>query len=190
MQSPERPPVVIPESQPIESLQLPPGTTHWGTDLKKLAQTEKNMVVAANKTPDIVQAALSPSVLAFGGREFHSFSIQTYLNLVALKSPFVDRAEGVEFQPAVTDIVRALWAMVTPDEDARRIIARGGELLEDTVAAFASKISMADLVDGAATVGTSVASGFAPAAKMNPPAQEGGGTPLDATSSATAPAGS
>ena len=70
MQAPDRRPVEIPPSQPVQALALPPGTERWGTDLTKLARQEKSIQEAASKTPDIVRSALSPKVLSFAAVPF------------------------------------------------------------------------------------------------------------------------
>ena len=160
-----------------------------GTDLVKLAEREKSMLAAANKTPAVVLDALEPGSSRIAGKEAHVFSVQTYINLTRLKSPFVEQVAGQTV--TIEDVARALWAMVESDDKVRYAIRTGGDFLDTKIAEFASQIPFSDIESVAAAIAAHIAAGFATAAKMNPPKQEGNGeSPLDMTSSATAPAGS
>ena len=182
-----RPKLVIPPSKPIPQLELPPGCNTWGTDLEKLQATETKMLEAANGTPAVVKNALSPRQLKVGARAFHIFTVQTYLNLENV-APAV--LPGATSTPVMKDIVRALWAMIEDDAVVEKAIFEGDDSVRAHVSNFASAIPMGDLPDLATAIAVQVAGGFATAAQMEPPHQEGGDAPLDRTSSATAPAGS
>jgi hypothetical protein len=190
MQAPDRQPEPIPPSPPIDALKLPPGCDRWGTDLEKLKQTEKHIHEASNKTPEVVKDALSPSTIKLADRLLHPFTVQTYLNLEEIGSPFIKRKAGAAINPSVRDIIRTLWVMIEPDDQVERFLALGGDELNRELVAFASGCSMSQLGEMAEAIADQVARGFEPAAKMSPPQREGGGTPLSPASSATEPAGS
>jgi hypothetical protein len=167
---------------------LPEGTSKWGTDLEKLEQKKQQAAAASNRTPGVVLEALEPGTAdEKAGRGLHAFTLQTYLNLARLKSPFVEKPEGQEI--GVEDIVRALWVMSEPDDKVRYAIRTGGDFLDEKIGAFASSIPMSDLGAVATAIGEHIARSFEPAANLQPPSTEGGGAPLEAVSSATAPAG-
>jgi hypothetical protein len=181
-------PVAIKTNVRPTELQLPPGCDRWGTDLQKMEQTGADMAEAARRTPDVVRTALAPDALSVGGLVLHKFTLQTYINLETMDSPFIQR--GGEKVIKVRDITLALWAMTVPDEEVEKRLWIGGEQLRRVQVEFAKTLSIADLGAMASVISEEIARGFGPAAKLNPPKQEGGATPLEIPSSATAPAGS
>jgi hypothetical protein len=187
---PVRKPIIIPAVPIGQEPALPPGATRWGTNLERHKELEKEMTEAAAKTPGAVIEALSPKEITFGGRKVHEMTVQTYLNLVDLKSPFIERKPGAEVTPTMREVMASLWAMVTDDEEVRVAIAKGGDELAARIGQFCASVSLAEMTGGSEAVDANVTRAFAPAAHMNPPQAEGGGAPLDETSSATAPAGS
>lgn len=181
-------PVVLRTDIRPTDLQLPPGCTSWGTDLKKMEQTGADMAEAARRTPDAVRTALAPEALSVGGFFLHKFTLQTYINLETMDSPFIQRGGAKEIK--IRDITHALWAMTVSDEEVEKRLWIGGEQLRREQVAFAKGLSIAELGNMASVISEEIARGFEPAAKLNPPKQEGGATPLAPASSATAPAGS
>jgi hypothetical protein len=182
-----RPKLVIPPSKPIAALELPAGCTRWGTDLEKLQATEQKMLEASSPTPAVVKAALTPRQLKVGDRAFHVFTVQTYLNLENVAPSVLPGAPG---SPGMKEVIRALWVMIEDDGVVEKAIYEGDDSVRLHVTTFAMAVPMCDLPALAEAIGTHIAGGFAPAAKMDPPQQEGGESPLDRASSATAPAGS
>ena len=86
--------------------------------------------------------------------------------------------------------MRTLWVLIEPDDQVENTLALGGDALREALVEFNMSVTMDQIGEMGAVIGEQISRGFAPASKMNPPSQEGGGAPLEPTSSATAPAGS
>jgi hypothetical protein len=158
-----------------------------GTDLAKLAELEKELTEAASTTPAVVREALSPKTIKLAELVLHTYTVQTHLNLLELDSPFVN---GKGATPTFRDVIQVLFALITPDEEIEKLLAGDPRIFREACAKFASSLDMTEFIAATKTITEAVTRPFAAAAKLNPPNQEGGGSPLDETSSATEPAGS
>jgi hypothetical protein len=182
-------------SEDLTKLPLPAGAVTWGTDLGKLASLQEAAEDAANKTPSTVKRALSPREIRVAGRALHKFTVQTYINLEDIGSSFLkrkkeDEKKGEEEPPTVKETIRSLWVLAESDEIVEAAIHQGEEAVRKAVLGFAREINLAEIGEIAHALTLQIALGFEPAAKLTPPAQEGGGAPLESAPLATEPDGS
>lgn len=159
---------------------------------RNLEQLRHAATTAAEKTPTVVVDAFVPEPVQVAGMELRPISIQTWLFLEKIKSPFT-KAIAKDAEIPFKEILSTMYVIVAPVEEVGAAIRRGNEAFEAAVEVFASKIPFRHLEAVATALAKHIADEFAPGAEMvrAEEAGTGGDDPLDQRSaSETGPAAS
>ncbi len=116
---------------------------------------------ASNGTPAAVLAAFSPQAVIAGDYQLPPLTMSTLIELQKLRNPMIATSAEQAAAVSLLDIARALFVLVTPVAEARRMIAQPGrEEFDEAVNAMTDGIPPRLVPELAGIVERHIASAF------------------------------
>jgi hypothetical protein len=156
---------------------------------RSLKEIMAAMASAADTTPSTVIAAFVPDRVAAAGLALPPLTIETWLFLEKIKSPFARNEPNA--QPSFQQMMEAFYVIVMPPAGVDEVLGLGEESFRQAVGIFARTIPMRELPAISTAIASHIVAEFAPRAEMGRPGNDGDGdSPLPESLPATGPAAS